>query len=320
MLFGRKNDNADPVAEGLAELRHKRGLDALEKGVVSPDTLERFRSGPAHGDLTCNEFLLTREAGGEQLGMVMGSSFYKFNYLGLRGGSRPTSSGELSGLTGAMIEARRLALHRMKQEAAALGANGVIGVRLTVKRKAWDRSHLEFTAIGTAIRLPDYPPMADPFTSDLSGQDFWKLQKAGYLPRGLVFGLSCYYVATRSSTMQVLTNVWAAGQANQEITQFTAGLSKARDIAVKRLRAETEHIMGEGTVGMEIDYEVEENEYEYGNTKYIDLIITFSALGTAIIRNPHVTPDPAPSSLIIIDLASGGSGPLRNAAAKETHQ
>ncbi|MEP7218810.1 MAG: heavy metal-binding domain-containing protein [Bacteroidota bacterium] len=319
MLFGRKNDTIDPVAAGLAELRHKRGLDALEKGEVSPDTLERFRSGPAHGDLTCNEFLLAREAGAEERGMVMGSSFYKFSYLALRSGVRPTSSGELPELTSAMIEARRLAMHRMKQEATALGANGVIGVRLTAKRKAWDRSHLEFTAIGTAIRLPDYPPMADPFTSDLSGQDFWKLHAAGYLPRGLVFGLSCYYVATRFDTMQVLTNTWFSGMANQEIIQFTAGLSKAREIAVKRLRAETEHIKGEGTVGMEIEYEMEENEYEYGNTKHLDLIITFSALGTAIIRNPHATPAPAPSPLIIIDLASGRSGPIQSAAAKETH-
>ena len=34
-----------------------------------------------------------------------------------------------------------------------------------------------------------------PFTSDLSGQDFWTLIRAGYAPLGLVMGSCVYHIA-----------------------------------------------------------------------------------------------------------------------------
>ena len=91
---------------------------------------------------------------------------------------------------------------RMREEAADMGADGIVGVRLTVKRLEWDSNILEFVAIGTGIvHATGHPgfkgPKGQPFTSDLSGQDFWTLLQAGYRPLEMVMGSCVYHVAHR---------------------------------------------------------------------------------------------------------------------------
>jgi len=78
-------------------------------------------------DLSVNEFVLVREAGFEPLGLVMGTSIYQLKVPTL--GSQPH---ELEDMTRALYHARELAMTRMEEEADALGADGVVGLRLTV--------------------------------------------------------------------------------------------------------------------------------------------------------------------------------------------
>ncbi|BAZ02840.1 hypothetical protein NIES37_68530 [Tolypothrix tenuis PCC 7101] len=122
-------------------------------------------------DLTTNEYLLTRETGCEPVGLVIGTSFYKVGFYGYFWGYR-NQTGEVAALTQAQLAARELTVSRMQAEAAMLGAHGIIGVRLHQRRQVWGVGMVEFTAIGTAIRIPNRPPTNKPFTSDLSGQEF----------------------------------------------------------------------------------------------------------------------------------------------------
>ncbi len=95
-------------------------------------------------DLSVSEFVLVREAGFEPLGLVMGTSIYqvapKIPKL-----SRDEPGRELTDTTKALYHARELAMNRMEEEADALGADGIVGVRLTVnlsldpRRQAWQR-------------------------------------------------------------------------------------------------------------------------------------------------------------------------------------
>ena len=81
-------------------------------------------------------------------------------------------------LVQAMYQARDTAIGRMTAECARLGGHGVVGVRLS--RGSFPLGGLEFTAIGTAVRAPGAAcGRQEPFTSDLSGQDFAKLITAG---------------------------------------------------------------------------------------------------------------------------------------------
>src|SRR5947208_8682319 len=77
-------------------------------------------------DLSVNEFLLVREAGFRPLGLVLGSSIY---HVGIQFG-RWSKNQELESLSQAMYHARELAMTRMEAEADALGADGIVGVRL----------------------------------------------------------------------------------------------------------------------------------------------------------------------------------------------
>jgi uncharacterized protein YbjQ (UPF0145 family) len=202
-------------------------------------------------DLSVNEFLLVREAGFRPLGLVLGSSIY---HVGFQMG-KWSQNQELGTLTQAMYHARELAMTRMEAEADLLGADGIVGVRLDIEFKEFGNDLAEFIAVGTAVLGDDPPATGDgwrantgkPFTSDLSGQDFWTLLEAGYAPLGLVMG-SCVYHIAHQRFWQSMGNV---GQ-NVEIPQFTEGLYDARELAMSRMQAEAEALGAEGIVGVKL--------------------------------------------------------------------
>ena len=94
-------------------------------------------------DLSVSEFLLVKEAGFDPLGLVMGSSIYQI-MPHIPQLSPNTPGCELKDMTKALYHARELAMNRMEEEADALGADGIVGVRLTVKlgtnplKQNWD--------------------------------------------------------------------------------------------------------------------------------------------------------------------------------------
>ena len=161
--------------------------------------LEELEHGLFTSDLSVNEFLLVKEAGFHPLGFVMGSSIYHIGIQTRKWGQ----SQELSKLTEAMYTARELAMNRMEEEAQELGADGVVGVRLDVNYYEWGNDSAEFIAFGTAVKAEDGTSYRNvqgkPFTSDLSGQDFWTLMQTGHVPQGLVLGRASSTSRTASS-------------------------------------------------------------------------------------------------------------------------
>ncbi|HWE62462.1 MAG TPA: heavy metal-binding domain-containing protein, partial [Chloroflexota bacterium] len=198
-------------------------------------------------DLTVSEFLLIKEAGFDPLGLVVGTSIY---HIGFQFG-RIRQNMELDVLTQAMYHARELAMQRMEEEADVLEADGVVGVRLVVGRYSWATNLAEFKAIGTAVKSRDgrslRTPAGKPFTSELSGQDFWTLLQAGYFPRQLVLGTCVYHVAHQTFG-QWFKNI---GQ-NVEMPNFTQALYDARELAMERMQQEGISSGAEGVVGANI--------------------------------------------------------------------
>jgi uncharacterized protein YbjQ (UPF0145 family) len=222
-------------------------------------------------DLSIDEFLLVEQAGFEALGLVMGSSIYHVGFQW----QRWSVSQELAVLTHAMFEARELAMTRMEEEADLLGADGIVGVRLVFKHYPMEEGVLEFQAIGTAIRhrgqKGSYRTKDNrPFTSDLSGQDLWKLVKAGYRPVSLAMGACVYHIA-HLSFMQALKQ---AGR-NQEMKIYTDATYAARELALERMQKDAIDQGGVGIVGAR----VEESNWGWGANA-----IEFFAVGTAVAR------------------------------------
>jgi uncharacterized protein YbjQ (UPF0145 family) len=251
------------------------------------ERIQRMRGGQGQArfftsDLSVKEFLLVREAGFECAGLVMGTSIY---HVGYQRGSFFQSQ-ELTMLTQALYQARELAMARMEEEAHELGADGIIGVRLKINRHAWGESLIEFVAIGTAIYPRDTSkswkaPSGMPFTSDLSGQDFWMLLQSGYRPVSLVMGNCVYHVAH-----QTLGGWFQSVSQNCEMPNFTQALYDARELAMERMQYEAQLDGAQGVVGTEI--------FESTHGGWDTHVIEFCAIGTSVlpITIDHQPPEP----------------------------
>ncbi len=231
---------------------------------------EGHPDGVFTSDFSVNEFLLVRKAGFEPIGLCVGSCIYHVGFQMAGWGS----SVELDVLSTAMYEARALAMERMKAEAQQMGADGIVGVRLTVKRLEWDDKVLEFVAIGTGIvhakgHQGFKGPRGEPFTSALTGQDFWTLLQAGYRPLEMVMGSCVYHVARRGP----FASLGTIGQ-NVELTNFSVALYEAREIAMERMQLEASRAGAEGVVGADL---------HEGNHGWSTHVIEFFAIGTAVL-------------------------------------
>jgi uncharacterized protein YbjQ (UPF0145 family) len=227
-------------------------------------------NGVFTSDFSVNEFLLVRKAGFEPIGLCMGTCVY---HVGFQLGAWSKNQ-EMEVLSRAMYHARELAMTRMRAEATAMGADGIVGVKLTIKRLEWDEHLLEFIAIGTGVvhgqgRKGFRAHDGGPFTSDLSGQDFWSLLHAGYRPVEMVMGSCVYHVAHRG----MLAGLGSIGS-NVELENFTAAMYEAREIAVERMQAEAAAAKAEGVVGVDI---------HEGSHVWKPHVIEFFAIGTAVV-------------------------------------
>jgi uncharacterized protein YbjQ (UPF0145 family) len=148
-------DVIDFVATGTA-VRSLRG----GTGYRAPDG-RAFTS-----DLSAQDFFRLLAAGAVPVAFVMGACVYHIAHMSFRQMLQQSGQNvEMAQFTQGTYEARELALSRMQGEAADAGANGIVGVSLTVNNYVWGAHATEFLATGTAIRrlsgehkLPDTTP------------------------------------------------------------------------------------------------------------------------------------------------------------------
>ena len=326
MPFWKRSSPEDEQQKIQAQQEAENSRRSLEAGGLPLQAQRRLSEETAAGhplfssDLSTNEFLLARKQGYIALSQVMGSSIYHVGWQYTRNYTWNTVAAELTTVSNAHQHAAQLALGRLEQEAALLKAHGVIGVRFTRRSYEWGQNLLEYTAIGTAIRLPNTPLPQRPFLSDLSGQEFWTLLQAGYYPDGVVTGYSSYYVSLGSNMTQQLRGWFGMGGNNQEIVPFSQALYTARDLGMYRFVSMARNLNALGVVGMHIDYDRRVEEYETDNPTryYLDLFVHFSAIGTAIRaqKQDHVIPKPQ-LTLSFTDLRPGQRGETRELTIRE---
>jgi uncharacterized protein YbjQ (UPF0145 family) len=248
-------------------------------------------------------------------GLVVGSAVYDAGCSNLSGQTR-----EITLLSQAMRSARTAAVHRMRDQAAKLQAEGVVGVRLLVEHHRWRGGHqvAKIIALGTAIgfdaahappELRGAPSLhlwdGRPFTSALSGQDFVTLLRAGYRPVSLAVGCCVYELSGYG--------VWPYAQAgrNDEIREYTQALSDAREVAMERMTQDLFAELGlppavaalghpdapAGVVGMKVSEEAHAG---------MRSVVEYTAIGTAVAHVQDADPrkavaPPAPTIVVPLD-------------------
>lgn len=273
-------------------------------------------SGTWSSALSTAEFAAIRSAGFEPAGQVLGAAVYNVGYTGgyycpgswtgyggflspVRAPTEVSSRGGWSSfapLVQTMYQARRSAIGRMTAECAELGGHGVVGVRLQIG--PFPAGGLEFRAIGTAVRASGPvagPQPATPFSSLLSGQDFAKLIATGWVPAGLVLGISIG--ARHDDWLTVGQTRWGSG--NQEVAGYTELVNAARHDARSQLEGDVRRHGADAVVVSDMDMQVRERECPSQEGRR-DHIVEVTITGTAIARFDRTSRTaPAPSLAVL---------------------
>lgn len=251
----------EQIAEGsAAELAAGRlPLRAQWRIAEQRERRDRGEPGSFTSDLTVQEFAAIRSVGFSPVGQVLGSAVYNVGWsytgCGIYGGfgGQWTAAPVVPVPTTQKLinEARHRAVARMRDECAGLGGDGVVGVRLGLR--SFYGNGLEFIAIGTAVRAEGDKRPRQPFTSDLTGQDFAKLIRSGWVPVALVQGVGAV-IRHDDWRMRAQQTSWM----NQELQGNTELVHVARGAARDSLAADGRRYGGHTVLLQRMDLRIGE--------------------------------------------------------------
>jgi hypothetical protein len=170
---------------------------------------------------------------------------------------------------------------------------------------------VEVALLGTAVAGTGASP-EKPWLSDLSGQDWWALHRAGYTPAGLVYGHCAWFILTRAADAAM-----DAGGDNAEYTHHSRAIKRCRDIAAGKMQEMARAAAALGVVGVQLRrerQEVSSEEVELTGSKQREAgrrthyLITFSLIGTAVRHRPSA-PAASPATRIVLSLRGGRLAP-----------
>jgi uncharacterized protein YbjQ (UPF0145 family) len=291
-------------------------------GVARPLTAGGDRpSGPFGSALTVRDFALLEEGKLEPLAPVMGCELRWLSvWLPLpaaRPLRQPGSAQRVYGqrwendviavpeLDDLVSTTRQRVLGQIKEQAAAVGGDAVVGVRrvpgpipsheVTTEVRKRVRSSvpnqsplfnhaLDYQLIGTAVREPA-SRSEEPALSTLSVAEFAKLRRGGWQPAGVVSGCSHYFGG----------NV-RAGIVAREVEADTETWASARTTAFEQLRAGITELSADGVIGLDVESEHWSFRLPARGRRSqpaAGVLVRVSAIATAIRRADEPPPDAA---------------------------
>jgi len=217
------------------------------------------------------------DAGYTPISFVMGNVAYALGIgRGISGGLSTLAQGEVRQYSEMYNRIRHLALFRLRHEAASVGANAVVDVRIDLR--PFGPGVVELLMTGTASRHPalaaDSRDPASVATSELTGAEIFSLAQMGYAPVQLVMATSVY-------SLGVVGGIGASFRAlaKGELRELTELVYGARENCLSLLRREAESIGAERVIGNRLQI----RELSPG-------LIEVVAVGTAVRRMSGITP------------------------------
>ena len=231
---------SDPDAAARLAAANARAEDwrsALEARRLPAFVRDRLRDAgsgrvPWMSTMTPAELLLSRSHGLRPVATVSGTCWYHYG--------RSWTEGHAEGW--------HLALGRMRQEAAAAGANAVVDVKLRTVALPGTGDSMDYTVVGTAVKLDGLPPSADPVVATVPAIAFVRLLEAGIVPTGVAIGARYDWLTLGSGGTQ---GSWSAALGtwggNGELGAVSRFWEEIRRQAVADLRRDTARL-GDGVL------------------------------------------------------------------------
>ncbi len=172
--------------------------------------------------MTPAELHVARSHGVRPVAMVSGTCWYHYGYSWTRGHS----------------EGWRAAIDRMWREAQILGANAIVDVKLrTIRLKVGES--MDYTVLGTAVRIDGLPPSSDPVIATVPALEFVRLLEAGIVPVGI--GIGAHYDWLPSGGMN-LDGRGVFNTGNRPLTQLGQFWERVRRQALRELYADVQRL------------------------------------------------------------------------------
>jgi uncharacterized protein YbjQ (UPF0145 family) len=182
------------------------------------------------------QYLLLDQMGFDPIGAVIGLSVVHIGRLQFAG---VRQSIELEAYSQAISMGVLSAIRRLQEEAAILGADGVLLSSLVTERR-FDAEEHEYSIKGTALRFRPQPGALRaasglPFLYPNGVTTLYQMLSRDLVPVTIGYGVCVYHVPHRSMR-QALSQTFQ----NTEVPQFTEGWYTAREIALGRLQSQLE--------------------------------------------------------------------------------
>ena len=296
-----------PRANDEAAARSRDWEQSLQHGRL-PGFVERRLADASAGrapwlsTMKPAELLAARSHGVRPIATVSGTCWYHYGYSWTNGHA----------------EGWHMALARMKAEALAAGANAIVDVRLRTIRGIESGTSMDYTVIGTAVRIEGLPPSRDPIVATVTTIEFTRLLEAGIVPVGIAIG--AYYDWLTPPRFSPLVGGFASYR-TMHWPELSTFWEDVRNQAIAALRADTAR-MGNGVLAHTQFGQILKREA--GDQQPPSFLARYIILGTAIDCEPN---QGAPHDIFpVVDMRDGLS-PLHaaatardNAYALETEQ
>ena len=187
--------------------------------------LDAVASGKAPwiATMSAAELGLARSKGIRPLAMVSGTCWFHYGYSWTHGHA----------------EGWHLALARLQTEARALGANAVVDVKMRKIQLAM-RDSMDFTLLGTAVRIDGLPAGEHPVVATVPALEFVRLLEAGIVPVGIAIGAQYSFLSPGSEYSARRMQTGGSMFSNAALPQLSHFWEGIRRHALVELRKDTE--------------------------------------------------------------------------------
>jgi hypothetical protein len=196
---------------------------------------------------------------------------------------QPGWVGQVDGLDDAWVSAHRTALERMLEEAAGLGAHGVLGVTTEMSHPT-NRNSCEVHLYGTAVALEGAPAPPQPWSTQLAGHKLGKLVETGFVPSSVAY-VRCTAILVEGCNMEYY------GSGRCGTGQIIEPLRDAHELARSGAIAAARRISPHTSL---YDVRMEVHEAEHFKSTYI----TCSVLGSLVRQVRAALPVAAPVATV----------------------